>query len=91
MAMIDLAYDGNVFRLSRVFWGDDLLKEAGGLQKAKALELRIPEEEFTAEQMMVILCDSYGNEKRLLLKKDEFQGDVSGAELRRSKRKRSVK
>jgi hypothetical protein len=35
MAMVDLNYDGDVFRLGRVFWAEDLLKEAGGLEKAK--------------------------------------------------------
>jgi hypothetical protein len=69
MAMVDLDYDGDVFRLGRVFWGEDLLKAAGGLEKAKRLELRIPEANFTGKQMMVILCDRYGNEKTLVLEK----------------------
>ena len=43
MAMVDMDYDGDVFRLSRVFWGEDLLKAAGGLDKAERLELRVPE------------------------------------------------
>ncbi|SNB46499.1 site-specific DNA-methyltransferase [Geobacter sp. DSM 9736] len=73
MAMIDLNYDGDVFRLDRVFWGEDLLKAAGGLEKAKALEIRIPEEEFKGEKMMVILCDRYGNEKTLVFGKADFQ------------------
>jgi hypothetical protein len=72
MAMVDLNYDGDVFRLSRVFWGDDVIKAAGGLEKAERLELWIPEEEFAGEQMMVILCDRYGNEKTLLLQKADF-------------------
>ena len=65
MAMVDLDYDGDVFRLSRVFWGEDVIKAAGGLEKAERLELRIAEQEFTGKQMMVILCDRYGNEKTL--------------------------
>ena len=36
MAMVDLDYDGDVFRLSRVFWGEDLLKAAGGLGSGRA-------------------------------------------------------
>lgn len=74
MAMVDMDYDGDVFRLGRVFWGEDALKAAGGLEKAERLELRIPEQEFTGEEMMVILCDRYGNEKALLLHKTDFEG-----------------
>ncbi len=73
MAMVDLDYDGDVFRLSTVLWGDDVIKEAGGLEKAKTMELRIPEQDFTGEQMMVILCDRYGNEKSLLLDRSDFE------------------
>jgi hypothetical protein len=74
MAMVDTAYDGEVFRLRRVFWGEDALKAAGGLEKAEPLELRMAEADFTGKQMMVILCDRYGNEKSLLLEKDDFEG-----------------
>ena len=73
MAMVDLTYDGDVFRLDRVYWGEELLKEAGGLEKAKTLEIRIPEQEFKGERMMVILCDRYGNEKTLLFCKEDFR------------------
>jgi site-specific DNA-methyltransferase (adenine-specific)/adenine-specific DNA-methyltransferase len=68
MAMVDLDYGAAdpadaaaVFRLGRVFWADDLLREAGGLEGAHSLALRIPEQDFTGEQLMVILCDRYGN------------------------------
>jgi DNA modification methylase len=74
MAMVDLDYDEDVFRLSQVFWGEDLIKAAGGLEKAQQLELRIPENAFTGKQMMVILCDRYGNEKKLVIEKSEFEG-----------------
>jgi DNA methylase len=79
MAMIDLHYDGNVFRLSRVFWGEELIKAAGGLEEAKALEIRIPEQDFAGEKIMVVLCDRYGNEKTLLLNKREFEGKSRAA------------
>jgi DNA modification methylase len=72
MAMVDLDYDGDVFRLGKVFWGEELLKEAGGLETAERLALRIPEEQFTGKRMMVILCDRYGNEKALVLAKEDF-------------------
>ncbi len=74
MAMVDTDYDGDVFRLSRVFWGEDVLKAAGGLEKAERLELRVSEADFTGKQMMVILCDRYGNEKALNLEKGDFEG-----------------
>jgi hypothetical protein len=73
MAMIDLNYDGDVFRLDRVYWGEELLKEAGGQEKAKALEIRIPEQAFKSEKMMVILCDRYGNEKTLVFGQGDFR------------------
>jgi 16S rRNA G966 N2-methylase RsmD len=72
MAMLDLAYDGDVFRLGKVFWAEDLLQEAGGLEHAERLTLRIPERDFTAERLMVILCDRYGNEKTLVFGKQDF-------------------
>lgn len=74
MAMVDLNYNGDVFQLSRVFWGETLLTAAGGIENAEKLELSIAEAEFSGEQMMVILCDRYGNEKSLLLEKGEFEG-----------------
>ena len=79
MAMVDLDYEGSdaederaVFRLSRVFWAEELLKTAGGVEKATQLALRIPEQDFTGKKMMVILCDRYGNEKKLVLSAADF-------------------
>lgn len=73
MAMVDLDYNGDVFRLGRVFWAEDLLKEAGGLDKAESLLVKIPEQDFTGRKMMVILCDRYGNEKTLVFEKKDFK------------------
>lgn len=73
MAMVDLNYDGDVFKLNRVFWGDELITAAGGLDQVGKIEVRIAEGDFTGKQLMVILCDRYGNEKSLLLKKDDFE------------------
>ena len=56
MAMVDLDYDGDVFRLDRVFWGEDLIKEAGGIEAAKMLEIRIPEDEFEAKYITIVRC-----------------------------------
>ena len=85
MAMVDLDYNGDVFKLSQVFWGEELIKEAGGLEAAHSLQVRIPEKEFAGNQMMVILCDRYGNEKSLLLKKEHFE--VTGSKPLRTPRK----
>ena len=73
MAMVDLDYGGDLFRLGRVFWAEDLLKEAGGLDGARSLLVKIPEEDFTGKKMMVILCDRYGNEKTLVFEKKDFK------------------
>ncbi|MEI8121045.1 MAG: site-specific DNA-methyltransferase [bacterium] len=72
MAMLDLDYDGDVFRLGRVFWAEELIKEAGGLEHAKRLVIRITEQEFTGKRLMVILCDRYGNEKALVFDRKAF-------------------
>ena len=90
MAMVDLDYDGDVFQLSRVFWGEDVLKAAGGLEKAERLELRIAEPEFTGKQMMVILCDRYGNEKTLLMAKTDFEGKPPRSDKKASKKGRKA-
>lgn len=89
MAMVDVEYNDDVFRLSKVFWGEHLIKKAGGLQEAKHLELRLTEEEFTGEQAMIILCDRYGNEKSLLLKKGDFV-DENGTARKKSTGKQKV-
>lgn len=91
MAMVDLDYDGDVFRLSRVFWGEDVLKAAAGLEKAERLELRIAEPEFTGKQMMVILCDRYGNEKTLLMAKTDFEGKLPRSDKKAARKGRKAR
>lgn len=86
MAMIDPDYNGEVFHLGHVFWGDEVITAAGGLAEAKRLELRIPEQNFTGKQMMVILCDRYGNEKTLLLKKKDFAESARKAPKKAAKK-----
>jgi hypothetical protein len=71
MAMVDLDYNGDVFRLGRVFWAEDLLKEAG--ETPERLLVRVPEQDFDGKRMMVILCDRYGNEKALAFEKKDFK------------------
>ncbi len=41
--------------------------------------------------MMVILCDRYGNEKTLLLKKDDFAGKLLRIAKKPAKRRRKDK
>jgi len=91
MAMVDLDYDGDVFQLSRVFWGEDVLKAAGGLEKAERLQLRIAESEFTGKQMMVILCDRYGNEKTLLVARTDFEGKLPRSARKAARKVRKAK
>ena len=91
MAMVDLDYNGDVFRLSQVFWGEELIKAAGGLEAAERLELRIEDQEFTGDRMMVIFCDRYGNEKTLLLKKNDFESKSSRAGKKPAKGRRKTK
>jgi DNA modification methylase len=86
MAMVDNDYNGDVFRLNRVFWGEDMLKAAGGLDKAERLELRVPEAEFSGDRMMVILCDRYGNEKKLSLEKGDFEGEPRKAAAKKERK-----
>jgi adenine-specific DNA-methyltransferase len=94
MGMVDTCYDGKVFKLTRVFWADNLIAaelkrindeqkqkkkrsekeaQATDISKCEQLSLRIPESEFTGKQMLLILCDRYGNEKNLVLSKSDFK------------------
>jgi len=91
--MVDTDYDGHIFKLSKVFWADDIIaselkrlkdgkkqkkidgekEEPNDFSKCEQLSLRIQEEEFKGKQMMVILCDRYGNEKKLVFEKKDFR------------------
>ena len=42
------------------------------LKICERLSLRIPDDDFKGKQMMVILCDRYGNEKKLVFEKKDF-------------------
>ena len=91
MAMMDLDYNGDVFHLSKMFWGEDLINAAGGLDKATHIEIRLTEEEFTGKQAMVILCDRYGNEKALLLSKKEFGGTNGSVSKKATVKRKAAK
>jgi hypothetical protein len=47
--------------------------EAIDVKKCVKLSLRLRGEDFTGKQMMVILCDRYGNEKSLVFEKRNFR------------------
>ena len=49
------------------------------------------EQEFTGKQMMVILCDRYGNEKTLLMAKTDFEGKPRRSDKKAAKRGRKAK
>ncbi len=94
MAMVDTDYDGQTFKLGKVFWGEALIAqelrrlkgerkgrkargkpedESADVLKCEQLSLRIPEADFRARRMMVILFDRYGNEKKLVFEKGDFK------------------
>jgi len=85
MAMVDTNYNGEVFRLSHVFWADKLITEElkrlkaketeaqQGFKSCEQLSVRLAEKEFDGDKMMIILCDRYGNEKKLVVTKRDFR------------------
>ncbi|MDX9712490.1 MAG: site-specific DNA-methyltransferase [Ignavibacteriaceae bacterium] len=77
MVMIDNDYNDDYFNLSQVYWSDKIIKE----DKTKAL-IRIPQDSFEGERMMVIYMDKYGNELKIVKTKEEF--DAPRIQKRRS-------
>lgn len=86
MVMIDPNFDGDVFSLGSVQWGETLVASelkrldvsVSGSHEDKAaacerLDIRIAAASL-GERVMVILVDRYGNEKRLEIARDEFAG-----------------
>lgn len=78
MAMVDPDFNGEVFSLGSVHWGEVLLNaeskrlsDAGLTGKRERLDIRIPVESL-GKKVMVILVDRYGNEKRLEFARQEF-------------------
>lgn len=77
MVLVDLAYQDEVFKLSQVFWAEELVTEelkraqrevSGGFEdKAAAcekLDIRLPKSQC-GDTVMLILVDKYGNEKKI--------------------------
>jgi hypothetical protein len=86
MVMVDPHFDGDVFSLGSVQWGETLVADelkrldvsVSGSHEERAaacerLDIRIPAASL-GERVMVILVDRYGNEKRLEIARDEFAG-----------------
>lgn len=68
MVLIDSNYNGEFFNLDKVFWSDQILNE----EKSQAT-IRIPQEEFTGDKMMIIFMDRYGNELKVAKSKEDFK------------------
>lgn len=85
MVMIDTDFNGDYFELDKVYWADELVNnELSRLKKnendgfeekidsCKFLIVRIKEKDFKGNKMMAIFMDKYGNEKKLVLNKEDF-------------------
>lgn len=68
MILVDVNYNEDYFNLSHVYWADDIVNE----ERDKAV-VRIPEDEFCGDKMMVIFIDKYGNELKVVKNKEDFQ------------------
>lgn len=67
MVMVDTNYNGEHFNLNEVYWADKVLDTEAG----KAV-VRIPEQSFNGEKMMIIFMDKYGNELKVIRTKKDF-------------------
>ena len=77
MVLIDTDYKDEIFTLQKIFWADKVLIDS-------KVVLRIPQNEFKGDNMMIIYMDKYGNEFKVLKTKSDF-GNSHGTE----KKKRS--
>jgi len=84
MVLLDFNFNGQVFDLDAVYWAEELvnaeLKRKGvtsseryaeRVKNCAYLDVIIPEEKAT-DHMMVIFVDKYGNEKKQILKREDF-------------------
>jgi len=85
MILVDTDFRGDVFRLGKVYWAEDLVKaELARLEVTstgtfaeqaalcKQLDARIPEADFTGKKLMAIFVDKYGNEKKEVFGRNDF-------------------
>jgi len=68
MVLIDTNYNDDYFNFDKVFWSSDILNE----KKTKA-EIRISEDDFKGNKMMIIYMDKYGNELKIVKSKGDFK------------------
>jgi len=68
MVLVDTDYNDDYFNLGKVFWAGDIVNE----ERTKAI-VRISEDDFTGEKMMVIFIDKYGNELKVVKSKEDFK------------------
>jgi len=68
MVLVDTSFNGDFFNLEKVFWANKVINAA----KTEAV-IRISEEDFTGEKMMIIFIDKYGNELKTTKTKEDFE------------------
>lgn len=86
MVLIDTDFRGDIFRLSKAYWAEDLIRVefnrlkardnkvvAEEIKACKYLDVRIPETEFVGKKIMAIFMDKYGNEKKKVFTKSDFR------------------
>ncbi|MGD9973209.1 MAG: site-specific DNA-methyltransferase [Desulfatirhabdiaceae bacterium] len=67
MILIDIHYNDRFFNMTHAFWGDTILNA----DRSKGI-ITIPESDFQSEKMMIILMDQYGNELKLVKRREDF-------------------
>jgi DNA modification methylase len=67
LVLIDLDYKEEPFSMDLHFWGKSLVKD-----ETTPVEIIVDAEKWTKNKMAVILIDEYGNEKKLVLTKKDF-------------------
>jgi hypothetical protein len=69
MVMLDFDYNTKtkIFDLDRAYWANDIVND----ERTKA-EVRIGQDDFTGDTMMIIYMDKYGNEYKITKTKKDF-------------------
>lgn len=62
MVMIDFDYDGDTFQMDKYWFGSDIVKD----------NFKIVFDQAIGKQIMIIYLDIFGNEKKEIIKKEEF-------------------
>lgn len=80
MVMIDTNFKDDCFNLDQIYWSDKIIIE----DRSKAF-VRIPQDSFPGNKMMMIFLDKYGNELKIVKDKENF--DEPRVQKRRSNTK----